>query len=136
MAPLKKARFDPALVVRDGLRENAPHLSVELGASATYAGNEPVTVVQASYAPAPGTLPGNRWLFAVNVTLMTFAPTIDEALTVGGDVADVLLSLAKVGSVRLSSVTCTSEPTDRGHSAPSGASTVASTYTAYMRREE
>lgn len=132
----RRTRFNPALVVRDGIHAFAPAETVSLAIDATYGGRDTVTVVQTTHAPTVGSLPGNRWLFTVTVTLQTFGPDIDAALESAYAVADAMLSLDKVGSVRLSSVTSTGEPVDRGHSSPSGASTVVSTYTTYMRNEE
>lgn len=135
MNVLNRERFDAAVVIRDGLRERVTGTAVELGTDATYDGRETVTVVSTDTAPAPGSLPSNRWLFRSTVTLQTFGPDVDAALDAAYALADALLSLDRVGRVRLSNVTCTREPVSVGPSTPSGAATVVSTYTTYLRSE-
>lgn len=84
------ARFDPALVVRDGLRAADIGHAVELGRDATYAGTEPVTVVVASSAPANGSLPSNRWLFRASIALSTTGPDYDSTADAAEAAADAL----------------------------------------------
>ena len=130
-------RFDPALVVRDGLRTAGVGHDVVLGRDASYDGSEPVTVVVASHAPASGSLPANRWLFRVNLTLSTTGPDYDSTADAAEAAADALLALTSVGSVRLSSTTSVSEPVRTGSASPSDSTvTFVSTYVSHLRRDE
>lgn len=131
------ARFDPALVVRDGLRAAGVGHEVVLGRDAAYTGEEPVTVVIASQTPASGSLPSNRWLFRASVTLSTTGPDVDVTADAAEAAADALLGLVEVGTVRLSSTTCVSEPVRTGSTSPSDSTvTFVSTYTSHLRRDE
>lgn len=131
------ARFDPALVVRDGIRAAGVGHDVVLGRDATYTGDEPVTVVVASSAPAAGSLPANRWLFRASITLSTTGPDYDTTADAAEAAADALLALEGAGTVRLSSTTCVSEPVRAGSVSPSDSTvTLVSTYTSHLRRDE
>lgn len=131
---VSRPRFDAALTIRNGLNRATSH-PVELGTDATFDGDDVVTVVQATQRPATGSLPGNRWLFTSDVTLLTYGPDVDAALTAGREVADAMLDLIAVEGVRLSSTTCTGEPVSQGRQSPTGAATVISTYVTYLRSE-
>ena len=95
--------------------------------------HQPVTIVQVPQTEPAG--PYTRWSFDVSVTLTTFAGSSDQAWRHHAQVADILLDTTAVaeGSVLVSSVVCTLEPTNvPGRTAPDWPGLV-STYTMSMR---
>lgn len=128
-------RFDAALVVRDGLRAALPESEIQLGKDATYAPDDLVTVVQVSSVRPIGALPGQRWGFTVNVSLVTTGPDFDATADEADRVADAMLSMTDVDEVKVSSVTCDSEPVRLSPHSPSGAETISSSYSAILRRK-
>lgn len=132
----KHDRFDPATVVLDGLRAALPESDISLGRDATYEPEDLVSVVQVPVFRAAGSLPGNRWLFNVTVTISTSGPEWSVVADEADRVGDAMLSLTEVSGVIVSSVRCVSEPTRLAPHSPSGAEIVAATYSCHMRRKE
>lgn len=93
---------------------------------------EPVTVVQIPAVEPVGSL--GRWSFRVEVSLTTFADTSAKAWEPHAHVADRLLALTQLGSVRISSIRCNLEPVNIAGRAPQWPGVV-STYVIFMREE-
>lgn len=132
----KRRRIDSeaaALLVRDIVR--AAGLNAAMEHDAAFDGDVTTTVVQARSARPTGSLPSNMWLYRAEVTLMTFARRTDDALTANRRAGDALIDTDRFEDVRLSSTTCISEPVTTGRQSPTGAATVVSTYTTYLRSE-
>lgn len=126
-------RFDPVELLCTALSDEGTN--VVAGRDATYTPNEVVTVVQAPTFRASGRLPGNRYVFDVDVVLSTTGPDFETAIAEAEVVADRLLSLTEVDGVLVSSVRCDSEPGRVSPHMPSGAEMVVSRWSMMMRRK-
>lgn len=132
--PPTRRRIDIAHVIQAALTDALPDSLITLDRDATYTPDITMTVVSVPTIRPTGTLPGARWAFTATVTLTTTGPdydtTADEADTVG----DALLSLTDHADVHFSSVTCDSEPVRLSPHTPTGAETLAQTYSLIARR--
>lgn len=128
-------RFQPALVLRDFLRQFA-HGRVELARDADYTPDELLTVVQVPTFSALG-LPSNRWAYNVRVTLATTGPNADIVLDEQEALIDGLTSSqTEHAGVLIHIVRVDSEPLLTTPHNPSGAEAALSSLTLIMRRKD
>lgn len=127
-------RIDVGAVVLAGLREELPGSAVALDRDASYTPDRVLTVVSVSRMSAVGT-PGNRWLFDVTVSLMTTGPSYGVTANEAERIGDAMLSLTEVDDVLFSSVSCDSEPARLSPHNPTGAETLAQTFSLMVRRK-
>jgi hypothetical protein len=127
-------RIDAALVVRDAVAAALPGSQILLDRDAEYTPDQTVTVVSVPTVRAAGALPGARWAFDVTVSLTTTGPDFDAAADEADLVGDAVLSLTGFDDVRFSSVRCDSEPVRLSPHNPTGAETLAQTFSLIVRR--
>lgn len=128
-------RIDVAAVVLQGLREELAGHEIALDRDAEYTPDQVVTVLQIGSVRSAGVLPGNRWLFDCQITLTTTGETYSVAADEADAVGDAVLSLTEVGDVLVSNVTCDSEPVRMSRHNPTGAETLAQTFSLMVRRK-
>lgn len=106
-------RMDPQAVLYQALTEAGADVVGSVDASLNPT-DTPVTVVRTTSAEPAGRL--TRWVFSVTATVVTYAATEDAAWTAHTAVSDAVLGLGDVigGSIRVSGVVCTQEPTALG----------------------
>lgn len=126
-------RVDPQEVLVQALREAGVIVLGEVGPSLDPT-QEPVTVLQ---TPNPRPMgPLTRWVFWVNVTLVTYAESAGQARATHYQASDALLGLTDVlgESIRVSAVTCTQEPSPIGSADTPQWPGVVSLYSLTLRR--
>lgn len=127
-------RVDAALALRDAVAAALPESEVLLDRDADYTPDRVVTVVSVPAVRPAGALPGARWAFDVTATLTTTGPDYDAAADEADQVGDAVLSLTGFDDVRFSSVRCDSEPVRLSPHNPTGAETLAQTFSLIVRR--